>query len=192
MVVPIYPDTCNEADEECKINFCRKRCFYRQQRWERLQNGEFHKKSLATRRCKSDDQCTTEEVVQYAEYGPFSCRVGWCRSETGVMPRYLKSEPVSFDHAAETIDKHFTWVEYGCRYFAVHNFESKEGRADCNMWVDTPLNFVEDDNQPEMTINELDFESEVFQNSEFLETTVSPDRQTAQSTETTSTASFPY
>ena len=186
MVVPIYPNTCDGADEECKNTFCRKRCFYRQQRWERLQNGEFHRKSLTNIQCESDAQCGAEEAVVNKEYGPFACVWGMCQNEAGVKPLYLHKEPISFDYAVELVG-YFTFVDNGCRYFAVHNFEFKEGRADCNMWVDTPVNFVEDDNQPEMTINELDFESEVFQNSEFLETTVSPDRQTAQTTTTETT-----
>ena len=165
-----------EVSEQCKVNYCRRRCFFRQQRWEQLKNGEFHSKNWVTRRCNSDAQCNFED--ESPSEWTNTCKNGWCENELGVLAEFWRREPMSYDYVVYNAED-WTHVDNGCRYFAVHNLEKTTafnfqthygGRAHCFMWVDTPVNFVEDDNQPELTI--YTFESECFQNRESVETTM--------------------
>ena len=165
-----------EVSEQCKVNYCRRRCFFRQQRWEQLKNGEFHSKNWVTRRCNSDAQCNFED--ESPSEWTNTCKNGWCVNELGVLAEFWRREPMSYDYVVYNAED-WTHVDNGCRYFAVHNLEKTTafnfqthygGRAHCLMWVDTPVNFVEDDNQPELTI--YTFESECFQNRESVETTM--------------------
>merc|ERR1712115_78350 len=66
-------------------------------------------------------------------------------------------------------------VDNGCGYFAVQNLEETTafnfekhfgGRAHCLMWADTPVNFVEDNSEAELTIHK--YESQCFQNHESI------------------------
>ena len=174
-------DEMFEMSEQCKVNYCRRRCFYRQQRWERLENDEFHWKSWAPRRCKSDVECNFEDEDPSDWLN--TCNSGWCHTEfsTPEFPAYAEFwtlEPMSKD---EIMENAVEWrhLDNGCRYFAVHNleemtafnFEKHYGaRAHCLLWADTPVNFVEDDSEPELTI--YTFESQCFQNRESVEATM--------------------
>lgn len=172
-----------EQNEKCIVDTCRQKCWYRQQRWEKLRDGEMALKSLTFYKgeldrstdlastepcfncfdCESDADCNLNGADP-ADYD------NWCRpSKMCKYPaNFIRLNPISLQ---DVIDEaplgrgmgYGYRLDHGCGHFAVElledpqsfNFVKHTGtRAYCKMWPDVPVTYVKDAGEPEVTYYE--------------------------------------
>ena len=171
-----------EKNEKCIVDTCRQKCWYRQQRWEKLRDGEMATKKLifykgelnpangqaATEPCDDCVDCESDADCNWNDADPADYD-NWCQPSKmcKFQASFFRLYPVSLQDVIDVLplgrDEFGYRLDHGCGHFAVElledpqsfNFVKHTGtRAYCKMWPDVPVTYVKDAGEPEVTYYE--------------------------------------